>query len=124
MDNLTLTQTNETPAVELSAKEGKFSFSGKSYPENVNEFYSEILKYLNTYAQDPTEKTTLIFNFLYYNTATSKIIVKIIMELRSVLSKGKQFQIKWICKSNDELMKEKGEELKDLLDVDFGIIHE
>jgi hypothetical protein len=122
MENLIIAATNETPDVNLNSTEGYFSFSGKSYPENVNDFYSDIIKYLNTYTQAPLEKTTLEFKWLYYNTATSKMIVKIIMELKSVISKGKHFEIKWLCKSNDDLMIEKGEELKDILDIDFSIV--
>lgn len=123
MESLLIAQTNETPAVTLNAAEGKFAFVGKSYPENVNEFYTVVLEYLRSYAMDPKEKTLLEFNWLYYNTATAKIIVKIIMELKKVRTKGKSFEIKWFCKPNDELILEKGEELKGLLDIDFSIIH-
>ncbi|HYG49869.1 MAG TPA: DUF1987 domain-containing protein [Flavobacteriales bacterium] len=123
MEPLFIAQTNETPEVALNAADGKFTFVGKSYPENVNEFYTNVLEYLRSYALNPKEKTSLEFNWLYYNTATAKMIVKIIMELKGVKSKGKSFEIKWFCKSNDDLIQEKGEELKSLLDVDFSIIH-
>lgn len=123
MEPLIIEQTNETPNVTLNALEGKFSFSGKSYPENVNIFYNDIINYIKTYADSPKDKTTLEFSWLYYNTATSKIIVKIILELKTVLNKDKQFEIKWFCKSDDDLMIEKGEELKELLDVNFYIVH-
>ncbi|MFI5203701.1 MAG: DUF1987 domain-containing protein [Flavobacteriales bacterium] len=123
MEPLLIAQTNETPGVTLSAADGKFTFVGKSYPENVNEFYTDVLNYLKMYVTNPKEKTSLEFNWLYYNTATSKMVVKIIMELKEVKTQGKILEIKWFCKANDELMLEKGEELKSLLDVDFSIIH-
>lgn len=122
MEPLLIVATNETPEVNLNADEGHFSFKGKSYPENVNDFYSEIIKYLRDYTQSPKEKTVLEFSWLYFNTATSKMIVKIIMELKAVKAQGKQFEIKWLCKSNDDLMIEKGEELKELLDIDFTVV--
>ena len=123
MDSFNLLPTNETPEVSLNASKGLFTFKGKSYPENVNEFYEPILRYIQEYTLQPQEKTTLEFNWLYFNTATSKIIVKLILELKAVKANGKHFQIRWLCKANDDLMLEKGEEFKDLLDVDFSIIH-
>ena len=123
MEPLLIAQTNETPEVALSAADGKFTFAGKSYPENVNEFYGNVLEYVRSYSINPKEKTSLEFNWLYYNTATAKMIVKIIMELKAVKTNGKDFEIKWFCKANDELMLEKGEELKSLLDVEFSIVH-
>ncbi|MBK9283800.1 MAG: DUF1987 domain-containing protein [Sphingobacteriaceae bacterium] len=122
MEILTIEATNETPAVHLNASEGQFNFTGKSYPENVNEFYGSTLNYIQDYIKNPAEKTTLEFAWSYYNTATSKIMIKIIKELKTVVDAGKEFQINWHCKSSDELMIEKGEELKDLLDVNFSVI--
>ncbi|MDX2172220.1 MAG: DUF1987 domain-containing protein [Bacteroidota bacterium] len=122
MEPLIILPTNETPAVSLNVTEGTFSFSGKSYPENVNDFYANILAYIQNYVQNPFECTILEFNWSYYNTATSKIMIKIIKELKVVSNNGKVFKIKWDCKANDDLMIEKGEELKEILDVDFSII--
>lgn len=122
METLTIEPSSETPGVYLNATEGTFKFTGKSYPENVHDFYSSVLTYIENYVQNPVDKTILEFTWSYYNTATSKIMVKIIKELKKVLEKGKAFEIIWRCKSTDDLMIEKGEELKDLLDVNFSVI--
>jgi protein tyrosine phosphatase len=121
MQALIIKQTNETPDIELNAPNGTFSFIGKSFPENVNDFYGETLKYLELYVQQPQEKTILEFYWLYFNTATSKIIVKIIMLLKSVTKQGKAFEINWKCSKDDDLMIEKGEEFKELLGAGFSI---
>jgi len=123
MNSLQIPPTDLTPHVLLNANEGKFTFIGKSYPENVNDFYGEIINYITLYAQNPIEKTTLEFNWLYFNTASYKTIVKIISLLKGVQEKGKTLEIRWQCKANDDLMLEKGEELKELLNVNFSIVH-
>ena len=123
MEKLIISATNETPNVSLIATEGTFSFSGKSYPENVNDFYANVFNYIQNYIQNPLENTILEFTWTYYNTATSKVMVKIIKELKAVINKGKAFEIKWYCNANDDLMIEKGEELKEVLDIDFSIIY-
>lgn len=122
METLTIEPTSETPGVYLNANEGTFKFEGKSYPENVHDFYSNVLTYIQTYVQNPQKKTILEFTWSYYNTATSKIMVKIIKELKIVVEKGSEIEIKWNCKATDDLMIEKGEELKELLDVNFSVI--
>ncbi|MDO8998146.1 MAG: DUF1987 domain-containing protein [Bacteroidota bacterium] len=121
METIIIKQTNETPEIVLDAQNGNFSFSGKSFPENVNDFYGETLKYIESYIEQPKEKTNLEFNWVYFNTATSKIIVKTIMLLKSVTLKDKAFEINWKCSKDDELMLEKGEEFKELLGADFSI---
>ena len=63
MENLIIKQTEITPYVSLNANEGVFVFTGKSYPENVNEFYGEIISYLEKYLENPTlsEDLKIIF---------------------------------------------------------------
>ena len=118
MQPLIIEAHHETPFVRLIGEDGIFLFTGKSYPENVNSFYGPIISYLELYAHHPKEKTVLEFNWLYFNTSTSKMIVKIIMLLKS-----KSLTVNWYCKPDDDLMLEKGEELKELLDIEFNILH-
>ena len=122
MDPLIIDAIKETPSVILRGSEGIFSFKGKSYPENVHEFYDPIISYLEEYIQNPQEKTILEFNWLYFNTATFKMIVKIILLLKKVTEKDKTFTVNWYCSQDDELMPAKGEELKELLNVEFNIL--
>jgi hypothetical protein len=121
METIVIPQTNETPRIVLDASKGIFSFTGKSFPENVNDFYDETIKYIEKYLNQPTDKTTLEFSWLYFNTATSKIIVKLIMLLKSVNKTGKSLDIKWYCSPDDDLIIEKGNEFQELLGPDFSI---
>lgn len=121
MQTLVIPQTNETPEIVLDGSKGTFSFAGKSFPENVNDFYNETIKYIEAYVQQPKDKTTLEFSWVYFNTATSKIIVKIIMLLKTVNKTGKSFEIKWNCSPDDDLIIEKGNEFAELLGADFSI---
>ena len=119
MAKLIIQATKETPTVELDGQKGLFSISGKCYPENVTYFFKPILDYIEIYKEKPNENTTLVFNWLYYNTATTKNIIKIIMRLKDL---SKNFQIDWICKKEFDLIIEKGKELKEILNVNMNII--
>jgi hypothetical protein len=123
MEALYVPPTNETPEIKLDPQAGVFSFSGKSFPENVNEFYGETFKLIEAYIQQPNQKTTLEFSWVYFNTATSKAIVKIITLLNSVTKHGKEIKISWKCRKDDELMIEKGEEFQELLGSTFSIVY-
>ena len=123
MESLIINATAECPSVNLNGDSGIFNISGKSYPENVNDFYKPIFDYFEQYKKAPKSKTVIEFNWVYYNTATSKIIVKIIQVLKELKSQGNEVEIKWYCKKDYELMIEKGEEMKEVLDIDFNIVY-
>ncbi|HXU28329.1 MAG TPA: DUF1987 domain-containing protein [Bacteroidia bacterium] len=120
MEPLIIAAAAETPSVSFNGQLGTFNFSGKSYPENVNDFYKPILEYIELYKTNPKENTLIEFNWLYYNTATSKMIIKILVLFKSI---NTNLSIKWLCKSDNELMIEKGEEIKEVLDLNFDIVH-
>lgn len=120
MESLIINATIETPAIQMDGDAGVFTITGKSYPENVMEFYKPIFNYIEAYQSNVKPKTVLQFNLIYYNTATSKIIVKLIVLLKALTT---DLEIKWLCKQDDDLMIEKGEEIKELLDVNLHIVY-
>jgi hypothetical protein len=120
MEPLTINETNETPEINFDGESGLFSISGKSYPENVYEFYQVAFDYIDIYKSKPQEKTVVEFKWLYYNTATSKIIVKIILALKDV---SKEFEVKWYCKKEVDLLVGKGNEIKDVLGINLTMVY-
>jgi hypothetical protein len=124
MNPLIISASAESPSVIFNGESGSFVVSGKSYPENVNDFYKPLFEYLDLYKKAPKDKTILEFNWIYFNTATSKIIMKLILNLKEFKGLNKSVEVRWCCKSTDELMIEKGEEIKELIDIDFKIIYE
>jgi len=120
METLIIEATSSTPAVDINGTTGVFSISGKSYPENVNDFYDSIFDYIDKYKKNPCSKTVLEMNWIYYNTATSKIIVKLIQVLKAIKT---DFEVNWYCKNDYELMIDKAEEIKEVLDVKLNIIY-
>jgi len=119
MDPLLIYETSQTPRIHFDGGNGVFSVSGKSYPENVTEFYQAVFDYIQLYKSKPQKKTIIEFNWLYYNTATSRVIIRIIIELKDV---SNEFEVKWICKKGFDLMIEKGQEIMEVLDVDLNIV--
>lgn len=60
----------------------------------------------------------------YFNTASSKIILDILMRLETLHENGKNITIEWHYEEDDEDMQEAGEEYADIVEVPFTFIED
>ena len=122
MDPIIISATEDTPGIKLDATNDIFELSGRSLPEDVVKFYKPILDWLDEYSQSPNETTVFDFKLSYFNTASSKIILDILMKLEGIHNDGRNITIKWHYPSDDEDMMEAGEEYADIVDVPIELI--
>jgi hypothetical protein len=111
--------TEDTPSVILDVDNDLFEISGRSLPEDVAAFYEPILNWLDEYADQAKAKTVFNFKLVYFNTASSKLLLDILMKLSELHESGKEVLIKWHYPDDDEDMQEAGEEYADIVDVPF-----
>ena len=114
--------TQSTPEVMLSKDEGKFEFSGRSLPENAKEFYNPIMEWLENYKDQPNDKTKVIFNFEYFNTASSKMILDVIEKIKAIEENGNALEVNWYYLEEDDDMLEAGEDYSDITELPFNFI--
>jgi hypothetical protein len=119
MEAIKIQGTEDTPKVLLDAASDLFEISGRSLPEDVTTFYEPILNWLDEYAASPNDKTVFNFKLVYFNTASSKLILDILMKLEELHEDGNEVLIKWHFPEDDEDMEEAGEEYADIVDVPF-----
>lgn len=119
MDTIKIMGTDDTPTVTLDAANDLFEISGRSLPEDVTAFYAPILEWLDEYAGSPNAKTVFSFKLVYFNTASSKLLLDILMKLEEIHENGHEVLIKWCYPDDDEDMMEAGEEYADIVDVPF-----
>lgn len=122
MNTLIIDATDETPNVNLNAESHLLSFSGKSLPEDVRHFYTPVLDWINEYVDSEPKNTVVDFKMAYFNTASSKIILDILLKLAEIKENGNNLTIKWNYKNNDLDMKEAGEEYSEIAEVDFEYV--
>jgi hypothetical protein len=123
MEKLHIVETDETPMVLLDAANLQFEFSGKSLPEDVTSFYGPILDWIDDYADEMDgEEAVFKFNLIYFNTASSKMILDIFMAIEGMVEDGKNVSVEWIYDEDDEDMEEAGEEYADIVEVPFKMI--
>lgn len=113
---------NQLPRIVLDKAKGHFEISGQSLPENVHEFYSPVIAWLDEYGKSPNPKTEVTFKMEYYNTASSKMLFAILEKFDEIFKAGHDVKIFWHYDQDDEDMLESGEDYADLVKVPFEFI--
>lgn len=122
--------TEFTPQVHFDANTNVFEISGFSRPENVIGFYKPMLNWLERYHDEVLikntdfEKSIITFNakLTYFNSASSKFLLDIFLELYKFQSKGNNVIINWYFEEGDDEIYESGEELEDMVGMQFNYI--
>lgn len=120
---LKIAATEDTPEISFSLESNEFIISGRSLPEDVTSFYAPVFGWLNEFTENPSSNTVFKFKLEYFNTASSKIILDILMKLEElVLDKSTELLIEWHHAESDDDMLEAGEEYKELVEVPFNMV--
>ncbi len=119
MEIIKIAGTEDTPTVHLDLDNDILEISGRSLPEDVSNFYEPVLTWLDEYSKSPKPKTVFSFKLVYFNTASSKMLLDILMKLEDIHADGHDVLINWHYPEDDEDMEEAGEEYADIVDVPF-----
>ena len=113
--------TADTPQVKLDAENGIFEFSKMSLPEDAVEFYTPIINWLSEYAKNPKPKTEFLMKLEYFNTASSKQLIQMLLVLQDIATQNEVI-VKWYYKDIDEDLQALGEEYSQIINVPFELI--
>ena len=119
METLRIEATDDSPQVLLDQEEKKFEISGKSLPEDVIEFYQPVVDWLKKYREKPNARTEFNLKMIYFNTASSKLIMDILMIFEEMVEEGHEVVVLWHSMESDEDMQEAGKEYEEMLDIPF-----
>ena len=119
MKVLHIEQTDDSPEVILDQEGNRFAISGKSLPEDVVEFFQPVLDWLGEYRSAPNPKTEFSFRLIYFNTASSKLILDILMILEEMVEEGHGVLVRWHSLASDEDMQEAGKEYEEMVEIPF-----
>jgi hypothetical protein len=119
METLRIEATDDSPQVLLDQEDKQFEISGKSLPEDVIEFYQPVMDWLKKYREKPNAKTEFTLKMIYFNTASSKLIMDILMIFEEMVEEGHEVVVLWHSMESDEDMQEAGKEYEEMLDIPF-----
>lgn len=123
MEHLVIAKTDDTPEIDFNPGTKELKISGRSLPEDVTTFYAPVLEWLDELEETPIGELKFIVNLEYFNTASSKLILDILMKLEDIHSGGSNsIEIIWNFDKRDTDMEEAAEEYSELVEVPFQII--
>lgn len=122
MEVINIKGTEDTPSVTLDKEKGVFEIAGRSLPEDVSMFYEPILKWIDEYAQAPNPETVVTFKLEYFNTASSKVLLDVLLKFEEIMDNGNNVSVKWNYREDEDDMLEAGEEYADIVSIPFDYV--
>ncbi len=123
MEKLFIAKTDDTPEVDFNPETKEMKMTGRSLPEDVTTFYQPLLDWLDELEETPSGPNKFIVNLEYFNTASSKLILDILMRLEDIHTGGSnEIEIIWNYDERDTDMEEAAEEYSELVEVPFRIV--
>lgn len=122
METLHIAATDDTPEITLDYQNKKFLFSGRSLPEDVVSFYKPVLDWLDEFEQTPLEGAEFEFKLEYFNTASSKLILDILLKMNDIFEEGTPMKVIWYYMELDIDLQEAGEEYSELIEIPFDLV--
>ena len=128
MRSLILEGTVSSPQIELVPDENRFSFSGRSAPEDVRGIYYPVLDWMDEFIASIRENNPFSsdnplifrFDFEYFNSSSAKFLYDIIYRLRQLYDSGVPVTIIWYHDEEDTDLRDAGEDLAILLGMEFN----
>jgi hypothetical protein len=119
-----------TPALNFSPALKIFELKGVSLPENVIEFYTPVLGWLDKFENECIEPAVknnsglhrLVFRLSYYNSGTIRYLIAILNKIKRFIEKGLKVSVEWHYEKEDEHLLDSGKELSELTELPFNYI--
>ena len=131
MEQLIIEETEFTPKISLDPEKHIFELEGVSRPEDVMGFYNPIIKWLIEYddevlshsdAKYNINEIRVIIKLSYFNSASSKSLLQILEIFQRIHVKGFNVNIDFYYDEGDDQMREDGEDLADVVDMQFNFL--
>lgn len=121
-DELRKEHTKRTPQINFDIERERFEISGVSFPEDTENYYSEIENWINKHEAFLAELSNPIIkiDLDYFNSSSLKNIVRMVRDL--VLTNSERFTIEWYYDIDDEISHEEGKEMSEILHKKFIFI--
>lgn len=121
MDSIKLRETEDTPNVILDSDRGLVYFIGKCFPEDADDFFLPLLRWVRDYS-DKKELKEVMFKLDYFNTASSKKILELFLLLQQLMQKGQRFNVVWYYREDDDDIRDSGRKFSSLTKIPIEII--
>jgi len=132
MEILNIEPTNLSPAIRFIPELNDFSITGMSAPEDVRSLYYPVIEWIDKFNGElirgeykifsETNPLTLKIDLRYFNSASAKFLLDILLELKKIRESGPPFVVEWYYEEDDIDMKEAGEDISELVEMELKYI--
>jgi hypothetical protein len=132
MQTLFIEHTENTPEINFSPEENIFLIRGKSSPEDVRALYYPVIEWIKIFIDDLLEGEYMNFNqenplnfqidMSYFNSSSAKFFYDIFCELKRVTTSDIPIAIKWYYDEEDLDMRDAGNDISQLAELEFTYI--
>src|SRR5437016_2187431 len=120
-NSLIIEETADTHKIILDNEKGVFEISGRSLPENAVTFYAPVILWLEDYINKVNQATHFTFKLDYFNSASAKKVFEIVTVLEKLVQKNYPVAVTWYHSKDDELIKNRGIEMKEMVEIPFEV---
>jgi hypothetical protein len=123
MNQIEIDATYKSPRIVFNPLEGKLSIEGKSILVKVEEFYRPLIDWFDEYIKSSNlSKVEFTFDIEYFNLASTKRFLYFLVKLKDQKDLGKEITVNWVYSSNDKYVYEMGQDLAQMLKMDFNFV--
>ena len=120
MISIKIDKTLHQPHVLMDFENSHVLFEGKSIVANVDEFYRPIANWLTEFTNDASRLLVFEFKLEYFNTASLKEILNILLLLKKAVDNGSEVIFNWYIYEDDDDMREIAEEAELLSELNIN----
>ena len=123
MEPLIIEAKKFTPGIRLG-KGDDFLIEGRSIPENPDEFYLPVIRWIKDFLEeDPDRPFTIEFRLEYMNSGSTKYMMEILRIIKGHIAEGHHnVTLRWYYEEEDESIQEMGEHFRDYLSLPMEVI--
>jgi len=132
MEILKIEPTHISPTIRFIPELNDFSITGMSAPEDVRALYYPVIEWIDKFNGElmrgdnkifnETNPLTLKIDLNYFNSASAKFLLDILLELKKIRESGTPVVVEWYYEEDDIDMKEAGEDISELVEMELKYI--
>ncbi len=111
MEALNRSADNFNPEVHFDQETGSLSIKGKSIPLNVDDFFQEVIPWLEMYETQPHNPTKLEIDLKYLNGQSIRTLLAILMKMKAINESGSEVKVMWTVPDGAEDLLELSQEI-------------
>jgi len=121
MNRIHTEPTIKTPEILFDVENNQFFIKGRSLPENAKTFYRQYIDWLSRMLKNNHIETDFVFDLIYFNSASTKMVLDILLILREANENGHKVNVIWKYEPDDEDLMSAGKEFEEMINMPIAL---